>query len=277
MGKIKLEYGTFKNGIPFVRYGNGKKILLVWWGGPGNDVPKGFIFNSIRNGLKPFEKEYMIYLLTRKSGLPEGYTTRDMSNDYAELIREEFDGHVDLIIGISYGGVILQHFITDFPSLSDHFVIAMAAHEISEEGKALDYEFAELLSKGKKSKAYPLIINAIYPKGFKRALFKLFMRIYAIFIKTPKSETYSKDIMIEANAEMTHDSKDALKRIKVPVLIMGGDKDFYFPLEKYKEMATLIPNSILKIYPNKGHDIFEEEQFAEDILNFIKKNNKREN
>ncbi len=77
--------------------------------------------------------------------------------------------------------------------------------------------------------------------------------------------------MIEAKAEMYHDSKNALKRIKVPVLILGGDKDFYFPLEKFKEMAALIPNSHLKINPNKGHDIFEEEQFAEDILNLMKK------
>lgn len=109
MAKIKPEYGIFKDSIPYACFGEGDKILLLLFGGPGNEVPKGFIFNTMVKGLNPFVEEYTIYVVTRKSGLHEGYTTKDMSNDYAEMIRDEFGGKVDLIIGISYGGIIAQH------------------------------------------------------------------------------------------------------------------------------------------------------------------------
>lgn len=50
MTKIKPEYGIFKNSIPYARFGEGDKILLLLFGGPGNEVPKGFIFNIMAKG-----------------------------------------------------------------------------------------------------------------------------------------------------------------------------------------------------------------------------------
>jgi len=270
MGKIKPEYGIFSNGIPYARFGEGKKNLLAWFGGPGNDLPKGFTFKIFRKGLEPFEEDYTIHLMTRKSGLPENYTTKDMAADYAELIKLEFSSKVDLIIGVSFGGMIAQHFAADYPDLFDHIVIAMAAHKISEEGKELDYKFAELRSKGKNAAAYALITNALFPRGFKRSIFKVLLWLIGGVGGSSKSETFSKDIMIEAAAELAHDSKESLARIKVPVLILCGDKDFYFPIEYMKETAKLIPKSTLKVYPNKGHGAIEDKQLAKDVLDFIK-------
>jgi hypothetical protein len=64
---------------------------------------------NLYGGFEPFTAEYSIYLVSRKKGQPKGYSTRDMSNDYAEIIRHDFGGHVDVIIGISSGGLIAQH------------------------------------------------------------------------------------------------------------------------------------------------------------------------
>ena len=63
---------------------------------------------------------------------------------------------------------------------------------------------------------------------------------------------------------------DSLKKISVPVLILCGDKDFYFPSEYVKEMDSLINKSTLKFYENKGHEIIGDNRFAKDILEFIK-------
>jgi hypothetical protein len=38
-----VEKGTFNNGIPYVRFGEGDKNLLVFSGGPGNTLPSGFL------------------------------------------------------------------------------------------------------------------------------------------------------------------------------------------------------------------------------------------
>lgn len=72
-----------------------------------------------------------MFLVCRKPNLSEGYSTSDMANVYAELISNEFQGHVDLIIGYSYGGLILQHFCAKYPNYADAFVIGGSAHKIS--------------------------------------------------------------------------------------------------------------------------------------------------
>lgn len=269
MAKIKPEYGIFKNSIPYARFGQGEKILLLLFGGPGNEVPKGYIFNTMIKGLNPFIEEYTIYIVTRKSGLHKNYTTKDMSDDYAEMIRDEFGGKVDLIIGISYGGIIAQHFAADHSELFNYIVIAMAAHKISEKGKQLDHKFAELLSEGNYKSAYLTIVDALYPPGFKRKFLKGILWVAGNFAHKPENENFSQDVLIEANAEIEHNSIDSLKKISVPVLILCGDKDFYFPSEYVKEMDSLINDSILKFYENKGHDIISDSRFAEDILEFI--------
>jgi len=270
MAKIKPEYGIFKNSIPYARFGEGDKILLLLSGGPGNEVPKGFIFNSMVKGLLPLVEEYRVYLVTRKSGLHEGYTTKDMSNDYAEMIKDEFGGKVDLIIGMSYGAMIAQHFAADHADLFNHIVIAMGAHKISEEGKQIDLKFAEFLSEGNLKSAYVTIADALYPLGIKRTFLKGLLWLAGSFAHKSKSKTFSQDVLIEAKAEVEHDSIDSLKNLSVPVLLLCGDKDFYFPSEYVKEMDSLINNSTLKFYENKGHEIIGDPRFAKDILEFIK-------
>jgi len=82
--------GFFSNGIPYLHFGKGEDIILVFSGGPGNDIPSGFMLRMFTSGFKRIAKNYIIYIVTRKFGLPEGYTTRDMSEDYATIIRDEF-------------------------------------------------------------------------------------------------------------------------------------------------------------------------------------------
>lgn len=271
MSKLKPKYGIFKDGIPYVKYGSGNKNLLVFSGGPGNTIPKGFMFKTFVKGLKPFLEEYTLCMVTRKSGLSENYTTKDMSDDYAEMIEQEFGGNVDLVIGISYGGIIAQHFAADHSDLFGHLVIAMAAHRMSEEGKHLDIKFAELLSQGKSGAAYRLIMNALYPEGIKRTLLKGLMWIIGLFIRNPKNERFSNDVIIEAKAEVEPIPIETLKRINFSILIIAGDKDFYFPYDIIEEMADLIEENKVVFYIDKGHNIIGDDRFAKDIFEFIAK------
>ncbi len=229
-------------------------------------------FNYMKKGLNPFAGEYVVYVISRKSGLPAGYTTRDMAKDYAELIRTEFGGKVDLIIGMSYGGLIAQHFAADFPDLFGHIVILMAAHKGSPEGMMLDKKFADLLSQGKDRSAFKLMAEVLYPKGLKQIFAKGFLWLAGGIMKGNRTSNFENDVLIEAQAEVEHDAEKQLPRIAVPVLILGGGQDFYFPEHFIREMASLIPRATLKIYPNHGHNLFEDPAFARDVLDFVKAN-----
>lgn len=89
-----VEKGVFRNGIPYVRFGKGESIFLVFSGGPGTTLPSGFMVRVFGH-FKHLAKHYVIYVLARKTGLPKGYTTRDMAEDYATVIKESL--MVDLL------------------------------------------------------------------------------------------------------------------------------------------------------------------------------------
>lgn len=153
-----VEKGVFGNGIQYVRFGEGENILLVFSGGPGNTLPSGFMIR-VFGQFKHISRSYVVYVLGRKSELPEGYTTRDMAEDYAAVIRDEFDGGPLDVMGMSYGGLIAQHLAADNPELIRRLVIAMSSYRFSDEGNRLDLRFAELLSEGKKRAA----LKSLYP------------------------------------------------------------------------------------------------------------------
>lgn len=49
------------------------------------------------------------------------------------------------------------------------------------------------------------------------------------------------------------DSRDDLKDINVPTLVIGGENDQITPVERAEEMAELIPNAKLIVYKECGH------------------------
>ena len=246
--------------------------MIIFPGGPGNTVPSSFMIKNLYGEFEPFTEEYSIYLVSRRKGQPKGYSTRDMSNDYAEIIRHDFNGHVDIIIGTSFGGLIAQHFAADHPELFDHMVIAIAAHRMSDIGRQIDYKFAELLSRGKTRNAIALIVDALSPAGITgitRYFNKIIFWLMGGALLGQMHDAYKNDVMVEAQAELDHEAKDSLARIQVPVLIICGTADVYFPKEYIEEMAGLIAGSSLKLYEGKGHrGALDDEAFAKDIFEF---------
>jgi pimeloyl-ACP methyl ester carboxylesterase len=274
VGIKNLNYGDLYGGIPFVSWGKGNKKLVIFAGGPGNSVPGKFVIQNFYREFDPFTDKFTIFLVARKKNQPEGYSTKDMSDDYAKMIGHDFKGHVDLIVGTSYGGMIAQHFAADHPGLFDHIVIALAAHKVSEIGKEIDNQFAEFLSQGRTRKAYALIADALYPPGLSKFVYKVAFWLLGRILSGQMHESFRKDVLVEARAEMRHAALASLERIQVPVLIICGDEDVYFPKEYTLEMAGLIKGSILKLYKGKGHmGTLEDQAFAKDIFEFIDSEN----
>ena len=267
MIKYKSKSGVFTNGITLIRFGKGEKNLILFSGGPSDIFSKMFL-NSTMQSLEPFIEDYTIHIVHRKSGLPQNYTTKNMANDYAEMITNEFYGKVDVILGISYGGLIAQHFAADHAELFDHIVFVMTAHRISESGKNIDQEFAELLSKGKYGSAITTVFG-LKSKGFKLWLKKVRLWLYVYFKCIANRKAFSQDMLIEAKAEIEHDATKSLTKIKVPVLILCNENDPYFPANFVKEMGDLIPKATVILYPAKGH-VITDENYSKDILNFLK-------
>lgn len=260
-----VEREIFSNGVPYVRFGEGDDVLLVFTGGPGNTLPSGFMIR-VFGQFKHLSKSYMIYALGRKGELPEGYTTRDMAEDYAEVIRVEFDGGPMDVMGMSYGGLIAQHLAADHPELVRRLVIAMSCYRFSEEGNEMDLRYAELLSEGKKREALKSLEPMIEGGRIKKSFMKFFMGyVGPLLWSTTDSPS---DLLVEGKAEMAHNSKSRLAEIKAPTLVIGGDKDYFCPVERLRETAAGIPDARLVLYEGKGHMITGK-QFEKDVIAFL--------
>lgn len=271
MGAIDdLVYGESRNGIPFARFGSGPKKMLICAGGPGNIIPKGMELKFMIKPFLRFAGDYTVYYVTRRMNMPEGHSTRDMSDDYADMIGEDLGGNADVVIGISYGGLIAQHFAADHADLCEHIIIVVAAHTVSERGKQIDYDFARYASEGKKRKAAAIVSEALAEGAFMRIIMKAFSGVVGGLMFKNEHPGFKQDLMVEAEAEVAHDTLDRLKDIQVPVLLICGDRDVYFSIQSLKMTAEAIKHAQLVVYEGKGHaGVLQDKRLPEDIARFI--------
>ena len=62
----------------------------------------------------------------------------------------------------------------------------------------------------------------------------------------------------QAHASTTHDTREALATLTMPVLVMGANRDIFVPPELSHEIASLIPGARLEMF-DTGHAFMLEE------------------
>jgi pimeloyl-ACP methyl ester carboxylesterase len=263
--------GIFTNGMAYVRWGSGLKTLLFIPGGPGNAAPSGMSMQMFPLFRPLIEDGYTAWYVARRRDMPKGHTIADMADDYAGLVADEFGGTVDLVVGVSYGGMIGFDLAARHSERFDHIAIAVAGYEVSEQGKTLDFDFARLQSEGRNGAAGALMVRSMAPDlrvpGAARVLGTVMGRIMA----GEAHPSFASDVMVEAEAEVRCDARDVLPAIPVPVLLVCGDQDLYFPKEVYEETARLIPDCTLRMYEGAGHTgAIRDKRLAQDILDFVR-------
>jgi pimeloyl-ACP methyl ester carboxylesterase len=265
MAKSQATTGYSKNGLPYFSIGDGSRNLVIF-GGLDFDhkPPSGMMLRMVTAYFKRLADSYKVYVVSRKPNLPTGYSMRDMSEDYATMIEDELGGPVDLM-GLSTGGAIAQYFAVDHPDLVRRLVLAMTGYCLTEEGKDLQRQVADLARQRKWRAAYSKQIVGVYRRGIKKPVFRLLMWLFGA-VGAPSDPS---DGLVEIEAEDGYDFKDQLAEVHVPTLVIGGDEDYFYPIG---ETANGIPNARLVLYKGLGHNtIFDHNrQFSEDILAFLR-------
>jgi pimeloyl-ACP methyl ester carboxylesterase len=264
VAKRRAISGYSSNGLPYICFGNGTRNLVVFDGLDfRHKPPSGITLRMTYGYLRGLADDYRIYIVSRRIGLPPGYSLRDMSDDYAVMVKNELGGAVD-IIGVSTGGGIAQYFAIDHPDLVRRLILAMTGCRQSEQGKELLRKVAELARKRKRRAAYALLGTAIIRKGIAKHVFKWFMWLLGpLYIPADPS-----DGIVEIEADDRYDLSDQLDRIKADTLVIGGEEDFFYPV---RETARKIPDARLVLYPNLGHNAMfaRSRQFGEEIRAFL--------
>ncbi len=267
MVKLEATTGHFKNGLPYAQFGHGSRNLVIFNGlDLKHEPPSSLLLRMVMNSFQCLTKDYTVYLINRKRGLPSGYSIKDMSEDYATLIMDELGGPVD-IIGVSAGGVMASRFAIDHPDLVRHLVIAGAAHRLGDEARELMMRVRDLARQGKGRAVCTTMIGCVYTRGVKKYLFKSLMWLFPSFMFS--STAGPSDGVVEIEAILKADFADQLANIKVPTLVVGGDQDFFAPAVFIRETANRIPNAKLILYQRLGHDAASSKRLANDVLAFL--------
>lgn len=264
MTKRSAIAGYSANGLPYACFGSGTRNLVVFDGLDfRHKPPSGIMLRMTHGYLRGLAGDYRIYIVSRRPGLPQGYSLRDMADDYAVMIKNELGGAVD-IIGVSTGGAIAQCFAIDYPDLVRRLVLVMTGCRLTDESKELQMKVADLARKRKRHAASALLGTAIIRRGIAKHFFKWFMGLMGPLV-IPSDPS---DGIAEIEAEDHYDVSDQLDRIKADTLVIGGEQDFFYAI---RDTAGRIRNARLVLYPNLGHNAMfaRSRQFGEEIEAFL--------
>ena len=260
-GKLKLDDAE----MDYIRFGGGPQTLVMLPGlGDGLRTVKGTAV-PMAAMYREFAGDFTVYAFSRKSPLPEGYTTRDMARDQARAM-EALGIERAHIFGVSMGGMIAQWLAIDHPEKVERLVLAVTSAEPNPILIESIGEWVALARAGDTAGFMRSNLRRMYSDAYCRK--NLWMAPIAGRLTRPKS--YDR-FFIQANACLTHNAADHLHQIRAGTLVLGGEQDKALGGEASRKTAAAIDGAALKMYPQWGHALYEEEKtFNRTVGSFLR-------
>jgi len=263
MKNRQVTSGYSKNGLPYFHIEGGPQAVVIFEGLSFNHrPPSGLTLWVMSSGYQRFTEQFTIYYVNRKPGLPAGYSIQDMSEDYANMVRNEIKTPIDLM-GISTGGPIAQCFAVDHPELVHKLVLAMTGYRLSDRGAKLQRKIIETIRQ-KKWRAAAVGMADGMTSGVTNPIFK--MGFWLLGKSVFGATNDAADGLVELEAEDNFNFKERLVDIKVPTLVIGGENDSFYPI---RETAEGIPAAKLILYKKSGHTAMFRSSFNRDVFSFL--------
>jgi pimeloyl-ACP methyl ester carboxylesterase len=266
--RAATETGTFLGEFPYVRLGSGPENMVIL---PGitldNEPSNRFAAWTYRLGFGRFARDYTLYLINRRRGMPPGYSTRDMAQDYARVIESELG--TSHLMGFSTGGSIAQYVALDHPGALQSLVLVVSACRLSEEGRKMCQRWQALAREGRWRELRADMASVTVGSETNKRLARAFVRVFGrLVFKVPSDP---QDFLITLEADLNHDTTGRLGEISTPSLIIGGSEDPFFSEGLLRETAEKMPRCTLRVYEGVGHGVPKERKrrYEEDTLEFV--------
>ena len=259
-GIVELEKGR----MDYLRFGTGGKIMILLPGlGEalqsirGMALPMAFVYRE-------FTKDFTVYMFARREPLAMGETTADMAEDLARAMEKLGITQAD-VVGVSMGGMIAQHLAIRHPEKVGKLVLAVTCGKANETVAACMETWLDCARRGDHTALMDSNVKLIYSEDYYRKN-KVLVPLMG---KLTKPKSYDR-FFIQAQACLTHDAAAQLTRITAPTLVLGGEKDRVVGSEAAQALAGAIPGAVLKVYPQWGHGLYEEEKsFNRTVREFL--------
>ncbi len=174
-----------------------------------------------------------------------------------------------IIAGLSYGSMIAQHYAVLFPNELDKLILMATLAHKTPYFDAIGHAWWRALEAG----GYPLMFDVMLPNVLSENYFKnplIPINIMKDSRLQSGLEATSLIKLMKATQER-EDFRTKLKHIKVPTLVMQGEKDTLLPPSFAEEVHKNITQSKLVIIKDVGHTLNLEavSEISQQILAFV--------
>ncbi len=250
--------------MDYIRFGTGGRALVMLPGlgdglrsVKGTALPMAFMYRA-------FAKGFTVYVFSRKNGLPQDYTTREMAADQAQAMEKLGIQKAD-VLGVSMGGMIAQHLAIDCPEKLGKLILAVTSSRPNPILADSIEEWASCARRGDHTAFMDSNVRRIYSEAYYRKK----KWLVPIMGRLTKPKSYDR-FFIQADACLKHDAYENLHRIHAPTLVIGGEQDKALGGGASREIAAQIPGAELRMYGQWGHGLYEEAgDFNQTVLNFL--------
>lgn len=245
-------------------YGEGHPVVLIE--GLGSQL------QSWATQVPIYSKHFKVIVFDNrgagKSDKPEfGYSIQDMAED-AALLMDELGIECAHIVGKSMGGMIGQWLAINHPDKVKKLVMGCSSASRDEVGNEILRMGREIATNlGPKA----VWLMSLYLGYTREYIEKNLGTIKEAMETVPDDPQALMGYLGQSLAVEGHNSVSKLGGIMSPTLVMLGETDLIASPKRSSELAELIPNSKLKIFPKVGHGFWRERQQQVDdlVLDFL--------
>lgn len=261
------KYGTLildNAKMEYIRFGSGKRVLVMLPGlGDSLRSMRGLAL-PVAAMYREFVRDFTVYVFSRKDPLPRGASIRDMARDQAEAMSLLGIEKAD-VFGVSMGGMMAQWLAIDHPEKVGKLVLTVTAAEPNPILRESIAEWVSLAKAGNQTGFMRSNLRRIYSEEYCRK--NMWMAPIVGWLTKPKSY---EPFFIQADACLNHNAAAELHRIRAKTLVLGGEQDKALGGGASRRIAAAIPGAVLKMYPQWGHGLYEEEKgFNRTVLEFL--------
>jgi pimeloyl-ACP methyl ester carboxylesterase len=177
------------------------------------------------------------------------------------------------MMGLSYGGMVALLFALKHQKRIKSFCLFntpnIVSNHLLEIGKA--WETAAELNDG--AKFFQLAVPFIYSEPFYETNLDFLMERQKMFKSLLTKEWFEGLIRLSRSVKGYSISREELKTIKVPTLLVGADLDVVISRRSMKDIHENIPDCEYIVIPNAGHGAFLERmnEFLTILIGFVTK------
>jgi pimeloyl-ACP methyl ester carboxylesterase len=246
--KPEIDSGYLTDDIPYVKIGQGPPLVSILGLTNEHTVPAGMERTMALQHAKPLAADFTVYVVNRKKGLTPGESMTEIVGHLAVAIEQDI-GEPVFLDGTSTGGSMALQLAVDHPGLVRRLVVIASAYKLGPKGKALQSRMAQLTREGRPRDAWALLMEyVVVPAPLRPVAFPL-ARL-AVGGMVPEDPS---DFLATVDAEDAFDVQHQLASITSPTLVIGGDRDVFYPVKMFRDTAAGVQDGRAHIFPGWGH------------------------